>query len=386
MRLIKRIAVIVAACALSLCCVFGMTACQDTGATETVKIGVLVADVSGEEALGFKAYYENYIAENYDVEFEYTEQLTDAAGEKAAIETFAAKGFDAIISLSSSDRAVQIETCAENELYYAIASGMLDDSQYEAYKTNEWFVGQIGPSMDTEYAAGVAMGQYYAGLEGVEKVAVYGAFIPNPMHVYRAAGVLVGLGKSYGGATEKDAIVGQIFMDSGITVSKIGGEGVEVVGYMQGFDPNVTYGELGAIIASEPDAYISVGMATTFFTQQLNEAGISFGDIDSFTAANGTAMNTGKLNYLAGKYSSSIGPIFAAVLNAVNGNAIRGEGNTALSISQDYLVATNYEQFQQYATADKGDSPIFSKAVLDTVIGSNVSYDAFKAFVEESRA
>ena len=32
---------------------------------ESAKIGVLVADVSGEEAQGFRSYYENYIADNY---------------------------------------------------------------------------------------------------------------------------------------------------------------------------------------------------------------------------------------------------------------------------------------------------------------------------------
>ena len=62
-----------------------------------IKIGVLVADVSGEEALGFRAYYEEYIAKNYNVTFTYTEQLEDAAAEKAAIEKFAAQGYDAIL-------------------------------------------------------------------------------------------------------------------------------------------------------------------------------------------------------------------------------------------------------------------------------------------------
>jgi len=82
---------------------------------DPIKIGVLVADVSGEEALGFRAYYEDYIAANYNVEFNYTEQLTDAASEKSAIEKFAAQGCQAIISFSSSDRAMQIETCEANK-------------------------------------------------------------------------------------------------------------------------------------------------------------------------------------------------------------------------------------------------------------------------------
>ncbi len=349
---------------------------------KTVKIGVLVADVSGEEALGFANYYRNYIQSNYNVEFSYTEQLADAAAEKAAIEKFAAQGYDAIISFSASDRATQLQTCIDNGLYYAVASGMLDDAQYEQFKTSEYFVGQIGPSMDTEYEAGYAMGKYFAD-QGAKKIAMYGAFIPNPMHVFRAAGVLAGIGATYGGASEKDAIVGQIFADQGIDLKKVESKDVELAGYFQGFG-DTTFDEPFACLGAHPDAFLSVGMATTFFTQNLNDAGIAFSDIDSFTSANGEAMADGKLVYLAGKYSSSIGPVFAAVLNAVNGTPVRDDEGNAISLSQDYLVATDADSFQKYAAADQGDSPIFSKEVLDTIIG-DVSYADFSAAVAADR-
>ena len=83
--------------------------------TGDVKIGVLVQDVSGEEALGFRSYYENYIADQYGVTFTYTDELKDAASEKSAIEKFASQGYQAVISFSSNDRALQIETCEENK-------------------------------------------------------------------------------------------------------------------------------------------------------------------------------------------------------------------------------------------------------------------------------
>ncbi len=124
------------------------------------------------------------------------------------------------------------------------------------------------------------------------------------MHVYRVAGVLAGLGCTYGGASDMDAIVGQIFQDQTVDLSKVAGD-VEVVAYLQGYGDTTT-DELNAAIQKTPDAFISVGMATTFFAQSLNEAGISFSDIDSFTATNETAMKEGKLTYLSGKYSSSI--------------------------------------------------------------------------------
>lgn len=346
---------------------------------ESAKIGVLVADVSGEEAQGFRSYYENYIADNYDVEFSYTDALESAEDEKAAIEKFASQGCQAIISFSGSDRAQQIETCEKYGVYYAVASGVLDDQQYETYKTYEHFVGQVGPSNETEFEAGKDMGAYYKE-EGVSKVALYGAFVPNPMHVYRVAGVLAGLGCTYGGASDMDAIVGQIFQDQTVDLSKVAGD-VEVVAYLQGYGDTTT-DELNAAIQKTPDAFISVGMATTFFAQSLNEAGISFSDIDSFTATNETAMKEGKLTYLSGKYSSSIGPVFALVMNAIDGNVIRDEDGNAPSISQKYLVATDVETFDKYYVSDNGDSPIYDKETLDNIIGENVTFDDVKTLVE----
>ena len=351
----------------------------ESDSKESTKIGVLVADVSGEEAQGFRSYYEDYIADKYNVEFSYTDALESAEDEKAAIEKFASQGCQAIISFSSSDRAQQIETCEEYGVYYAVASGVLDDEQYDTYKTYEHFVGQVGPSNETEFEAGQEMGAYYKE-QGVSKVALYGAFIPNPMHVYRVAGVLAGLGCTYGGSNDMDAVVGQIFQDQTVDLSKVEGD-IEVTSYLQGYGDTTT-DELNAAIQKAPDAFISVGMATTFFAQSLNEAGISFSDIDSFTETNEEAMKDGKLTYLAGKYSSSVGPVFALVMNAVNGNVIRDEDGNAPSISQKYFVATDLDTFDKYFISDNGDSPIYDKDTLDSIIGDNVTFDDVKSLVE----
>ena len=66
------------------------------------------------------------------------------------------------------------------------------------------------------------MGRFFAE-KGIKTAAIYGAFIPNPMHVYRVAGVLSGLGLSYDGATEEGEVVGKIFTDQK-RISKISGD------------------------------------------------------------------------------------------------------------------------------------------------------------------
>lgn len=395
-KLFGKIMAIAVTGALCVGMMMGFAACGDDSGEEgngfpnleeskTVKIGVLVSDVNGDEAKAFRNYYENYLEKQYKVDFTYTEALEDAAGERSAIETFAAQGYHAIISLSASDRAMQIETCESNKMYYAVASGMLDDSQYEKYKGYECFVGQIGPDMATEYEAGKAMGEYYKTQKEVDKVAIYGAFIPNPMHVYRAAGILAGLGLSYGGQTDMGAVVGQIFADQGVTLSKVEGD-ITVTAYVQGFNPDVTFGEIGGAVATSPDAFLSVGMATTFFSSMFAGANVDYADIDAFTAGNVAQMSQegGKLTYLAGKYASSIGPVFAAVYNAVHGNVIKDNGN-ALSLGQGYGVATTAEAAEKFQTADSGETPIINKALLDTVIGKTVTLETFKAFVAADR-
>ena len=357
----------------------GDTSAKESKKQSDVKIGVLVQDVSGEEALGFRAYYEDYIADQYGVTFTYTDELTDAASEKSAIEKFASQGYQGVISFSSNDRALQIETCESNQIYYAVAAGMLDDDQYEQYKGNEYFLGQVGPSMETEYQAGVDMGKFFAD-KGIKTVAMYGAFIPNPMHVYRVAGVLSGLGLSYDGSTDEAEVVGKIFADQGVDPSKVSGD-IEMVAYLQGYGDTTT-DEINAAIQAAPDAFISVGMATTFFTQQLNAAGIEFSDIDSFTKSNGEAITSGKLVYLAGKYSSSVGPAFALIMNAINGNIVRDADGNAVSISQNYQVATDETTFDEFYKTDNGDNPIYNKETLDKIIGDSVTCDDITKLVE----
>lgn len=369
---------------LTVCAVFASGDSEKATSSKNIKIGVLVADVSGEEALGFRNYYTNYLAKQYDnVTIIYSDALEDAAAEKTQIERFAAQNCDAIISFASGDRAAQVVACENLKIYYAVATGMLDDADYEKYKGYKYFVGQIGPSMDTEFKTGMAMGEYYRNVLGYKNIAVYGGFIPSPMHSFRMAGVLTGLGFTYDGATGKD-IVGKI--GASFDAAKIGTNDVKVAGYIGGYYDEM-FGTMGGIMAQGADALISVGMATTFFADMLDGMGKPYSDIDAFTVSNGNHMQNGSLNYLAGKYVSSIGPIFAATISAVNGAPIRDNGN-AISLGQDFWVATNGEEFAKFQAADTDASPIFTKELLDTVISTvekPVSYEAFKAFVETDR-
>ncbi len=389
----KQLKVVAISSLLSISALVGLSSCGENsgngfpsiGDDEKAKIGVLVSDTNGDEAKAFRNYYESYIEKQYNVDFTYTEALEDAAGERSAIETFAAQGYHAVISLSASDRAMQIETCETNKIYYAVASGVLDDDQYTKYASYDCFVGQIGPDMKTEYEAGKAMGEYYKNTVKVKSVALYGAFIPNPMHVYRVAGTLAGLGLTYDSSSDMTTVATQLFKDQSVDLTKVKGD-IELKSYVQGFNPDTVYSEVGGAIAQGIDAFLSVGMATTFFSSVFSGANVNYSDIDSFTAGNVAQMSQegGKLTYLAGKYASSIGPIFAATYNAIHGNVIK-DGDKAISLGQSYGVATDASTAGKFQVADSGDNPIINKSLLDTIIGKNVTFDQFKAFVETDR-
>ena len=368
---VAAIALVGASIALAAC----------SGAKQTVKVGVLVADASGEEALGFKNYLQQYVAKEYNYEFVYSPAIESAEQAKSQAETFIGQNCKAIIDMADKNRGDLAKLCNDSNVYFAIGSGMMSDEDFAASKKLNYFVGQIGPDMQTEYETGFAMGKYYKEVKNVDKIGVYGAFIPNPMHLYRMAGLLTGLGDTYKGQSGQN-IVFTVFGDGAqFDAANIAGD-VEI-DYCAGFDgEGAIFARVGQIIGGNPDVFLSVGMTTTFFADMLDEAHVEYSDIDSFTTKNGEHMKTGSLKYLAGKYSSSLGPIFAAIKSAIDGKAIRNNGE-AFSLSQGYWTAKSSAEFEKFQAADSVSNPIFNKAVLDTLVGA--SFETFKAAVELDR-
>ncbi|MBR3351022.1 MAG: hypothetical protein IKG35_02775, partial [Erysipelotrichaceae bacterium] len=104
------------------------------------------------------------------------------------------------------------------------------------------------------------------------------------------------------------------------------------------------------------------------------------GTVDAYTADAVKAMEAGTLNYLAGKFSASIGPIFMATLSAVQGKPIRTANGEALALSQGYWVATSADEAKNFYAVDSSTTdPAYTRAMLDTLFGA--SYDDFAKFV-----
>lgn len=357
--------------------------------SKKIKMGVLVSDATSAEALAFRSYYTDYIQKQYNVEFIYSDELKDAAGEKSAIDTFITNNCKAIISFSSFDRPAQLEQCASAKVYYAIATGTLTQEQYEQYKENEFYVGAIGPSLEDEYQTGYNMAKYYLD-QGKVNFAIYGGAIPyyTDMHIYRSAGMLeamievAGDGATYQGATSKEDIIAKVYADGEIKTGNVGS--INLLGYVGGYDMNDAWYAKCTQMAqiSDLQVILAVGNGSDFFGTAVKGTDVKIASVDAYASSYGDAMKAGMLDYLAGKFSASIGPIFAATYSSVNGYPIRTEEGYALALSQGYWVANSSEQFQEYYSVDSSaDKPAYTKEMLDTLVG--LDYKSFAEFVSK---
>ncbi|MCD7957749.1 MAG: substrate-binding domain-containing protein [Lachnospiraceae bacterium] len=380
MKKFKKITALI----LSLVMVFSLAPC--VSAKGSTKIGVLVSDTTSGEALGFRSYYEDYIEEQYDVTFIYSDELSDAAGEKDAIDTMVAQNCKAIISFSSFDRAAQIEQCEEEGVYYAVATGTLTDEEYETYKEYEYYVGAIGPDNQTEYEAGYNMAKYYLD-QGMTNFGIFTGAVPyyTEMHIYRVAGMLAAMVEaggddaSYNGATDEASIIAQIYADGcSISTGSIGT--INLLSVVEGYTmDDAWYASCeSAVNVDGLEAFLAVGNGADFFAASKPDS-VKIATIDSYVDSLGEAMSAGSVDYLAGKFNSCIGPIFIATMRAIDGDALRTDDGYALALGQGYWVATSYEEFETYQSGDSVESPAYTKDILDQYLDAD--YSAFADFV-----
>ena len=360
------------------------------GFDKTAKIGVLVSDASTAEALSFRAYYEEYLESQYDVDFIYSEELTDAAGEIDAIDQFTMQGCQGIISLSSFDRPGQIEMCEDAGIYYGVAAGTLTDEQYETYREYTYFVGSVGPSLETEYQTGYDMAQFFID-EGKTNFLIFtgAAAYGTEMHIYRVAGMIAAMNEAdpsstYGGASTKDDIIAAIYGTLGIDEDSFESD-TFTISAVNGYNmDDAWWGEISEkLFATGLEAVLAVGNGSDFFGSMAQGA-VEVGSVDTYAQDYADAMANNQLTWMAGKFAPGIAPIFVAVLDAINGAPLRTADGNAFQIDQGYWYATSAEEFDKYLASSSVESPVYDKSILDNYFSTPenvVSYDDFEAFV-----
>ena len=98
--------------------------------------------------------------------------------------------------------------------------------------------------------------------------------------------------------------------------------------------------------------------------------GAKIGVVDCYSETNLQLFNNGTLDYISGKYSSIIGPSFAAMYNAITGygQELRTSGN-AFHIAQGFWSSENVEDYEEkYVLASSMEMNAYNYEDLQQVI------------------
>lgn len=345
---------------LSFLLLLSFVRCGGKEEEETHKIGISVFSPSDPELSMFCDYYRDYIAESFPVEFLVSDTLNSAEDEIEFINEMKEQGVEGIISFYGLELERVVSACEENEMYYVLGSGSVSDEEFEAVKDNPWFLGVIGPNSDEEFNAGKDMAENFADQGALSFLIASGGAQDggNFMHYTRVEGMLTALeeklGLTYGDSIENLA------RSSGVTQIETGRDDVKIVissGYFQSDEGLANLEQ--ALKADDYDALLSaVGIndVMNLLTSDMEDGQKSMltGVVDCFSEENYEAVEkkdaSGQslLNYVKGKYASMVAPAFAAMFNALEGDAdvVKPDG-TACRLYQSYWNAASEEEYIQ---------------------------------------
>jgi len=350
---------------------------------DNVKIGVLIYDSTDSEVVAFQNYYKDYIEKHFPVEFIYSESINTAEQEISAIENFINLKAKGIISLSDQDRVASIKLCEEAQVYYGVAAGTLSDEQYEELKGYDYYVGSIGPSLLNEEEVGYNMAKHYID-EGNENFLIYAGGYPYvDMHLFRTNGMIRAfeeVGVTY---TPGDRGGFGTFESDTYEIDTIDGFPDEAGAFFGTAAHKLATEELEVVLTSA----LGVELFGTSIAQTNPE--LKLATVAAYTAAYDEAFNAEapQCDYLAGKFSASIGPIFVAIFNAIHGDIdVVRDGEEAFRIDQGYWVSIGKEEFNhRFAMSNSTENPAYTAEDLsELVLKSNpdTNFEEFKSFVE----
>lgn len=393
---------------LAVLMLLGIASCQASTAQEESSsgqdvyytIGVAVFSQTDPEMNMFFDYYRDYIEQSFPVRFIMSEDLNSSEDEIAFIREVKAQGASGIISFYGLNLESVIAACEQEEMYYVLGSGSVSDEEFAAVSGNPWFLGVIGPDSEEEFDAGREMAENFAAQEAKSYLLLSGGAgdAENFMHYTRVEGMLTALQEELG-LTYSDSVE-NLAKATELTEIETGVEGVNIAispGYVQ-MDPGVSNLKQ-ALESGSYDAILStVGLNDVL--DLVKEPRTAEGDylligvVDCFSQENYDAFETKQsgstlLNYIKGKYASMAAPAFAAMFNALSGDAnlVNPEGE-AFRLYQSYWTAADADE---YATLFGYTQSIYenaySSADLMNVIriyNENAAYEDFAALAEAS--
>ena len=348
------------------------------------KIGVATYNVRDAQIRMFKEYLDNYIGQSFsDVEFLYSDTISSGEEMMDFLGSCAENGVEGIMLFNSYDLEKEIEFCAEKKMYAIRPAGTFSDEEFDVVASNPYFLGQIGPGIQNEYEEGAKMARAMAGQGKSYVICSGGAFMGNEMHRQRTVAMLDVLQEVHGVSLDQDSET--LAMAEQVTEVKAGG--LELV-ICPGYLDIETFGAAAAeVIASGAYTTVLSSIPVSALTDTLNSVDIECGVIDCFSDDNYQGFRKGKIHYVAGKYESEIGPGFAALYNAITGNAelYRVDGK-AFKLEQGFWIAKSASEYDSMYGLARGVSVnAYNYEDLRTVIkvmNPEADFTTFRTLVE----
>ena len=335
-------------------------------------IGVVVYDPDSAEMEMFADYYRDYIEEGFPVKFIFSGKVADSEAEKAFITEAKAEGAEGIISFAGYADGLQdvIKTCEKEEIYYALGSNTVSDENYEAIKDNPWYMGSVGPDLETVYQAGCDMAEFFLE-KGARNIVIMsgGAASGNRLHQVRTWGMLNTLEEKAGLVLTKDARTidaeALSMTDEVIQLSdKEGNLHVTICpGYTEMDGAGLANLET-AFAAGDCDTLMSAFHAASYLDkisekEKEQNSNIMVGAIDSFSEQTfevfqeKDSFGNAPIDYVRGKYASMAGPAFAMIYNAITGNpdAVEEDGEAVRLYQNLWTAKTEDEYIELYGYA-----------------------------------
>lgn len=361
----KKILAVILAVAMVAAALFAFAACDGTGTTsKEYKVGVLREDDTSGEAIAWQGYL-TAVGKELGLTFEFV--TTDSStSEVNAINTFAAKGFKAILLFSDDDVIASVTAANKNKMYLVIPTGNVNDEQREQLNKLEYYLGSVSPTDDTDYQAGYDMAKYFVNDLGKSVFTLFGGATcyAVSMHVQRLAGILAYLcedeGTSYDGAKTRDELVGKV-AGLGVDPAKFVSTKYTITGYMDGFafddafstklQQSMIAGGTSILSVGAGDAVAGIAYGIANAVASIDASEVKSAGVDAITSAYADCFNIG-YTYDCGKYASAMAPGLVLLTAALNGNKIVDETGAAPRAGMSYWVATSLDELNTMLAAD----------------------------------
>lgn len=358
---------------------------EESAQKDIHKIGVAVYDVRDDEVIAFREYLTGYVEKCFpEVRFCYSYAIRSETDEMRFLEDACGEGVEGILSFITYDLPEEVAYCRSQGIYYVLASGTVTEDDYESVADDPYFLGVIGPGNRIEHEAGAEMADYFIHEKKGKSYILFtgGASIGNEMHHARSVGALEVFEKEFG-ALGQD--VEELVLTEEAVKLSLGDVDLTIF-------PGYTTRENVEKQATKELESGSYDYALSMFSMYsmvdvLQKVGVKQGVIDCYSITNKELFADGTLCYVAGKFSSTIGPAFAAMYNAVTGygKEFREDGR-AFRMTQGYWISKSKEEYnEQYALATGIYVNAYNYEDLRSVIKAydeTASFEKLKALTE----